>query len=243
MLKKYEFFNEDSSLFDKFFSFRMKEGLIISLDYDMFVDKLKKLLSNYEVSYNISNTDEFVKLYIDLKDINHKKLDKQLYELIHNAGYFTSRLIDTKIDEEIKSIIDSKNNEFVYYFQKRFDIPKNTPDRLFHATTKYYYDKVKRTGLTAKTQNMVSKDLERLYLTDSLSEAIDFCTQKRFFYKTKYKDIKKFNMNIDEWVILEIDLFSIPDIKLYEDPKMTNSYYTYDFIPFYSMKVNKEINF
>lgn len=243
MIYKFDFFNDNASYFDKFFNLSMKEGLIISVDYNMFINKLSNLLNKFNIEYNVSNTDEFVKLHINLKNTNHKTFDKQLQELKNNTGYFTSNLIDVKKDEKIKSILNSKNDTFLIYFQKRFDVPKETPQRLFHATTKQYYEKIKRTGLTTKTQKMISDDLERLYLTDNLVESIDFCTQKRFFYKNKYRNIEKFDMNIDEWVILEIDIFSIPDIKLYKDEKMNNSYYTYDFIPFYAIKVIKEINF
>jgi hypothetical protein len=222
----------------------MKEGLIISVEYDFFIDKLKKFLNNYNnIIFNIIQKDEYVELYINLKDNNHKIFDKKIYEIINTTGYFISNLIDIKNDIKIKNILNSKNDEFLIYFQKRFDIPKETKKRLFHSTTKQYYEKIKRTGLTTKTQKIISDDLERLYLTDNLTEAIDFCTQKRFFYKNKYRNIIKFDMNIDEWVILEIDIFSIPDIKLYKDEKMSNSYYTYDFIPFYAIKIEREINF
>ena len=50
-------------------------------------------------------------------------------------------------------------------------------------------------------------------------------------------------MDINKWVVLEIDITSIPDIKLYEDPKMFNSYYTYDFIPSYAIRIKQRINF
>lgn len=243
MRKFEEFFNEDASLFDKFFNWKMKEGLIISIDYDMFKDKLSDLLNKYDVVYTISNTNEFVKLNVNLKYTNHKIFSKKIQELLNIAGYFIANLIDIKIDDKIDSILDSKNSEFIYFFQKRFDVPQNTPERLFHATTIHYYEKIKRTGIEAKTQKMISNDIERVYLTDNLVEAMDFCTQKRFFYKKKNSKIELFNMNIDKWVILEIDIYSIPDIKLYKDEKMDNSYYTYDFIPFYAFKVVKEINF
>jgi hypothetical protein len=243
MIKKYKFFNEDSSLYDKFYSLSIKEGLIHSVDYDFFIEKLNNLLNQYDVEFNIQQKDEYVELYVNLKNIIHKDFDKKIQELLNNCGYFTSNLIDTQIDNKIKSILISKNDEFIYFFQKRFDVPKDTPKILLHSTTKYYYEKIKRTGLSPKSQKMISDDLDRLYLTDNLAEALDFCTQKRFFYKGKYKDMKLFDMNIDSWVVLEIDIYSIPDIKLYEDPKMSNSYYTYDFIPFYAIKVKKEIDF
>lgn len=243
MIKNFNFFNDDASYFDKFFNLSMKEGLIHSIDYNLFIEKLKNILNTQNINYNIKDTDEYVELHINLKDVNHKKFNNLLYSLLNNAGYFISKLIDIKQDKEIKSILISKNDEFLIYFQKRFDIPKKISGNLYHSTTKHYYEKIKRTGLSPKTQKMISNDLDRIYLTDNLAEALDFCTQKRFFYKKKYKDTPLFDMNINDWVVLEIDIFSIPDIKIYEDPKMENSYYTYDFIPFYAIKIKKELNF
>ncbi|MCK9417121.1 hypothetical protein M0Q97_10735 [Candidatus Dojkabacteria bacterium] len=243
MIKDFKFFNEDANCFDKFFHLTMKEGLIRSVEYDIFSEKLKNTLDNFECEYDIKTTDKYVKLIIDVQNINKKHFEKQLSDIVNNMGYFESKIIDFDNFNEIKSLSFSKNKKFLIFFQKRFDVPQNTPDRLYHATTKHYYEKIKKTGLTTKSQKMISNDLDRLYLTDNLAEALDFCTQKRFFYKQKYNKIKKFDMNIDDWVILEIDISSIPDIKLYKDEKMDNSYYTYDFIPWYAVKIFEEINF
>lgn len=202
MISNFNFFNNDASYFDKFFHLNMKEGLIVSVEYNFFIDRLKKLLDNYNnINFRITQKEEYIELYINLENINHKKIDKQLYEIIHNTGYFIYKLIDIKEDKEIKSILISKNDEFIFYFQKRFDIPKKISGNLYHSTTKYYYDKIKKTGLSPKTQKMISNDLDRVYLTDNLAESLDFCTQKRFFYNKKYKNIDLFNMNIDDWVI------------------------------------------
>jgi hypothetical protein len=243
LIIKYEFFNYKASFFDKLFYWKIKEGLIQSVDYDIFSDKLKKLIDNYNTDYNIEQKDEYITLLINLENIDHKHFNNRLTEFINNTGYFKSVIIDIKDSIKVESILNSKNDKFLFYFQKKFDIPQNTPERLYHATTSYYYEKIKRTGLTTKSQKMISDDLERIYLTDDLSTATEFCTQKRIFYKTKYKNVDLFNMNIDKWVVLEIDIYSIPDIKLYKDEKMSYSYYTYDFIPFYSIKLIKEIDF
>lgn len=242
-MKYLDFFDNNRSFYDNFFHLTMKEGLIYSLDYDIFINKLERLLEKYDIDSNIDKSEEYVKLYIKIEKPKHKLFNKTLINLINNCGYFVSKLIDINNENSIKSILESKNNEFLFFFQKRFDVPKNIKGKLYHSTTKYYYDKIKRTGLSPKTQKMISNDLDRIYLTSNLSESIDFCTQKRFFYKKKYLNNNLFNMDIYKWVILEIYIFSIPDIKLYEDPKMDNSYYTYDFIPFYSMKIKKNITF
>lgn len=243
MIKEFNFFNKDSSLYNNFFHLKMKEGLIYSLDYDIFNNKLENLLKKYNVKFNIKIANEYVSLYIKLEKLNHKNFNKLIIDLINNCGYFISKLIDINSGKNIKSILESENEEFLFFFQKRFDIPKDLKGNLYHSTTEHYYNKIKGTGLSPKTQKMISNDLDRIYLSDNLEESIDFCTQKRFFYKQKYRNNNLFNMDINKWVVLEIDIFSIPDIKLYVDPKMDNSYYTYDFIPFYSIKIIKKLNF
>lgn len=243
MIRCFNFFNDNANMFDRFFHLTMKEGLIRSVDYDFFSDKIKDLLLKYNCEYEIKTTEEYIGLIINTQNINKKQFEKQLTHFINNMGYFESNIIDIDAVNKIKSILDSKNHNFLIFFQKTFDIPKNTPDRLYHTTTKYYYDKIKKTGLTTKSQKMISDDLERIYFTDDLAEALDFCIQKRFFYKEKYRKIKNFNMDIDSWVVLEIDISSIPNIKLYRDEKMDNSYYTYDFVPWYSIKIKQEVNF
>jgi len=240
MLKKFKFFNKDTDDFHNLLHLTMKEGLIVSVDYDMFISKLKKLLNKYKYNYKIEHDDNVIKLVININD-NKKNFNKELTSLLNNTGYFISGIIDNQI--KIKSVLLSKNKKFEMFFNKRFDVPKNVSDILYHATTNHYYQKIKKSALSPKTQKMISNDLDRIYLTDNLAEALDFCTQKRFFIKNKYKNITLFNMDINNWVVLAIDIKSIPDIKLYIDPKMDHSYYTYDVIPSYAIRIEKEVNF
>lgn len=242
MIKKFNFFNDKDSLFNKLFSLKMKEGLIYSVDYNVFVQKINNFLKNYNCNYDIK-IDNFVELSININNIDRKKFNGELVELLNNLGYEKARVVDIDDDKIVKSILSSNNKNFLIFFQKRFDLINKEPKELYHSTTEYYYNKIKKKGLVTKSQNMVSDDLDRIYFTDKLAEALDFCTQKRFFYKNKYRNIDLFDMNIDKWVILEIDFKSIPDFKLRVDPKMNNSYYTYSYIPPYAIKIVKTLNF
>jgi len=239
MIKDFKFFNEDGTFFKNLLHLTMKEGLIHSVDYETFQNKLENLLKKHNLNYDLSLKTEYVKLLVDIK--NKKQFNDELTSLLNNTGYFKSTIIDEN-EHIIKSLL-SKGLTFIIFFNKRFDVPIDTPEYLFHATTKYYYQKIKKSGLSPKSQKMVSNDLDRIYLTNELSEALGFCTDKRFYIKNKYKNNDLFNMNIDEWVVLLIDIKSIPEIKLYKDTKMDNSYYTYNFIPSYAIKIKQEVNF
>jgi len=236
MIKEFKFFNENATPFRQFLHLKMKEGLIHSVGYVFFIDKLKALIKKYNLDHEIFQKEEYVKVSIDIKE---KFFINELISLENNTGYFKSAIIN-KDGNKIKKL---SKGVFTIFFNKRFDIPANSPDYLYHATSKHYYEKIKLTGLYPKTQKMISDDLERLYLTDNLAEALSFCTDKRFFIKDKYKKDILFDMNIDEWLILLIDIKSIQDFKLYKDTKMNNSYYTYDVIPAYAIRIEKEINF
>ena len=46
MIDKFEFFNNDNNYFQNLLHFSMKEELIMSVGYDIFVDKMEKLIKN-----------------------------------------------------------------------------------------------------------------------------------------------------------------------------------------------------
>lgn len=201
MVKRFKFFNDKDSLFNRLLSLKMKEGLIYSVEYDTFLKKLNNLLDNYNCSYTIK-IDNFVELSINIVD--RKKLNCELTELLNNLGYEKARVVDIDSGKIVKSILSSVNKNFLIFFQKRFDLIGKETKKLYHSTTEYYYNKIKKKGLVTKSQNMVSDDLDRIYLTDSLAEALDFCTQKRFFYKNKYRNIDLFDMDIDKPYAIKI---------------------------------------
>jgi hypothetical protein len=220
--------------------------------YDIFIEKLKKLLLKYieeDCFYLTNKNDEYIILSLVISEISKSvryKLSNELFSLLNSTGYFISQAVDemgNKID--LKTLTPSKGGDVFVYFNKKFDIPMNTPDILYHVTTKKIYDeKIKRIGIVPKTQKMVSEDLDRIYLTDDINKAHDFCVEKRHFIKKKYNNkAQKYNIDVDNWVILGVDIKSINKIKIYKDTKMDNSYYTFENIPVYSIRVEKYINF
>jgi hypothetical protein len=247
-MKEFEFFNKHTNTFNQFLNLTMKEGLINSVSYEVFIEKLTTILLKYTSNdyFFIDNkNDEYVYLNLILVGLNKKEkynLFKEIQSFLNNSGYFISQVVNDngfKIDMVNLEI----NNELHIFFNKRFDIPTNTPNILYHTTLKEYYDnKIKNIGLIPKTQKMVSDDLERLYFTDNLNDAEKFIDLKYITLRKKYKNISMFkNIDLKKWTILAIDVKSLGDIKIYKDTKMENSYYTYQTIPPYSIRIEKEI--
>jgi hypothetical protein len=251
MLKDFKHFNKEANFFNKFLNLSMKEGLILSVSYNMFIEKLKNLLLKYideEYFHITNNKEEYIILSLMIYNLNKKdryKLSNELFSLLNNNGYFISQAIDELGDKiDLKTLMPSKGDDIFIYFNKKFDVPMGTPDILYHVTTKTNYEeKIKSVGIVPKTQKMVSNDLDRVYLIDDINKAYDFCVEKRHFIKKKYGiKIQKYGINIDDWVILGVDMKAINKIKLYKDTKMDDSYYTFENIPPFSIRVEKEVN-
>lgn len=244
------YFNNDFNFFYHLMYLEMKEGLIHSVDYEKFKEKLNNLLLLYfEEDYfyiNIKN-DEYISLYFDKSSLSKNQifnLTKQITQLNNTLGYFISKSVDDNSFEINNLTLNGGNSEnIIFYFSKIFDIPENTPYIIYHLTLKEFYEKkIKNKGLNPKSQHMVSNDLDRLYLSSDINELYDFIAEKRNFLKNRYKKIKDiFKPDLDNWLILKIDLSSIPVFKLYKDTKMDNSYYTYESIPFHAIGIEKEI--
>jgi hypothetical protein len=249
MLKHLKYFNNDFDLFHHLTYLSMKEGLIYSANYDIFKEKLNNLMLLYldnDYFYIDIKEDKYISLYFDKSDLSKKNifnLTKKITNLNNTLGYFISLAVDENGFRINSLSLKGGNNNIIFYFNKIFDIPENTPMILYHLTLKDFYDKkIKLKGLIPKSQHMVSNDLDRLYLSSDVNDIYNFITEKRLFLKKKYKNIEEqYIPNLDNWVILKIDLSSLPIFKLYKDTKMNNSYYTYDTIPFHAIGIEKEI--
>jgi hypothetical protein len=250
MLNHLKYFNDDFDLFHHLTYLSMKEGLIYSATYDIFKEKLNNLMLSYlndEYIFIDIKNDEYISLYFDKSELSKKNifdLTKKITNLNNTLGYFISLAVDDNGFKIDSLSLKGGNNNIILYFNKIFDIPENTPLILYHLTLKdFYIKKIKLKGLIPKSQHMVSNDLDRLYLSSDINELCNFIPEKRIFLKKKYRNIGEQHIpNLDNWVILKIELSSLPFFKLYKDTKMNNSYYTYDTIPFHAIGIEKEIN-
>lgn len=115
-----------------------------------------------------------------------------------------------------------------FIFNKRFDFEdKGIKTKLYHLTNKKYLSKIKNKGLIPKSKKIIDNHPDRIYLFDSIDNLENF-----------YENIKHFNNNYES-IKLEINVKSLPKLKLYKDVKFPNydAYYTYDNIPPYSIKI------
>ncbi|MCK9415549.1 hypothetical protein M0Q97_02690 [Candidatus Dojkabacteria bacterium] len=241
-------FNEYFTPLEHFLNLSIKEGLTLSVSYVFFLDKLKNILLKYideEYFFIENHKDEYIylNLILDISKKNATVLSKEIISFLNNSGYFISQSINdfgSKIN--IQNLTQYKGKEIHIYFNKVFDVPEETPNIIYHATLfDLYENKIKKMGLIPKTQKMVSNDLERLYFINNISDAEYFIHLKYSTLKNKIKN-KQYNIDIKKWVILGIDIKSIGKFKLYKDTKMNNSYYTYDTISPYSIRIEKIID-
>ena len=199
----------------------VQEGLINSVSHTIFTEKLTNLLNKYNIIFNINKNSDSVKLDIQLK--KNKFLYDELQSLLNLCGYYISKWLDQN-NIENKSGIDIKsfmnNNKMIIFFNKKFDFEETgIKVYMYHVTETKYKDNILNFGLKPKSKRKIENHPDRIYLFDSIDDAIDF------------------SKNIKESVILKVDMRIINKIKLYSDPKYPNydAFYTYDNIPNFAL--------
>lgn len=213
--------NQYEKFIFKFKPFEINEGLIKTQSPGIFLTGFQRLM-RFNGSNAIADFDDDGRLYINCKNIN--KNDAQfILSLIGNYGYFVSEFIideiNKKFDEENFIEIYFHNKEeinIIFYIEAKFDITvKNIPQFLYHATLTEYVENILKKGLFPKTKNKISNHPPRIYLSNSIPNAIVFAR----FAKAKH---------FREMTLLEIDTSKIKqtllyngkliDFKLYNDP-------------------------
>jgi len=198
------------------------EGLITSYSYHKIKELIENKLNQYNLKYEIELTSNNIYLKLNLNDKN-KQLFNDLISILNVTGYYISNWNqDNSVLKSKKlTLIDFLNTKNVIelYLNKKYDFEDNSIKTiLYHVTTKEKYDKIKKIGLTPKTNNILENHSDRIYLFDNLDECYEYIKIKR---KTTTND----------YIILRIDLRLIDKIKLYLDPKyelFDGAYYTYD---------------
>ena len=211
----------------------LNEGLIMSVEYDVFIDKMNDIFRKYNVngSCDLYVGKDRIIIQINENDIyKRKSFFKHFTNLLNQTGYYVSNY---KIDNtfhigDVDSLIFINNINFILYLNKRFDSESGyIPEFLFHVTENKYLEKIMKRGIINRSKKYIENHPERIYLFDKLNDCYD------------YIDFK----NLSDFVILKIDVKTLRNIKLYDDPKYQptiKAHYTYDSISPYSIVIIKK---
>jgi len=207
----------------------LNEGLIMSVEYDIFINKMNDVLRKYDINglCDLYIGKDRVILRINENDIHKRKsFYEQFTNLLNQTGYYVSNYkIDNKIYNQDVDILTFINNiNFILYLNKRFDSETGyIPEFLFHVTESKYFEKIMKRGLINKSKKYIENHPERIYLFDNLDDCYDYIDFKELL----------------DFIIFKIDAKTLKNIKLYKDPKYQPTimaYYTYDNIPPYSIE-------
>jgi len=195
----------------------IKEGLIMSVSYTIFTEKMSDLLNKHNLKFSITKNPDAVKLELQVK--KDKKLYDEIYSLLNLTGYYISLWYDDNNDKHISGIDVSSymnNKNLIIYFNKKYDFEDNgIKIYMYHVTEWNHKGSILQKGIVLKSKKQIDNHPERIYLFDSLDDA------------------KSFSVNFIKPIIFRIDMRLVNKIKLYTDPKFPNidSFYTYDNIP------------
>lgn len=223
-------FNQFKNAFEERNKSLISEGLINSISYSLFIDKLKDILNKNNMNYlDMVKFDDGIKL-IDLKPFKNKIFYNDLISLLNLSGYYISNYKKDKNNIKydnigIKTYMNSNNLSIL--FNKKFDyLDFGIKIKLFHVTDEKFINKIKENGLIPKTNKMIDNHPHRIYLFDNIKD-LDFFIEQKIKYDKTFEPKK-----------LVINVKSLPKLKLYKDPKYPNVdvYYTYDNIPSYCIE-------
>ena len=211
----------------------LKEGLIISVDYNVLITRMNNTLRKCNVNgfCDLYVGKDRVILQIDENDINKRKHFFDIFSnLLNQTGYYVSNY---KVNNELKIgnvdvLTFIENSILIIYLNKKFDSESgHVPEFLFHVTENKFLEKIMKQGIINKSKKFIENHPERIYLFDDLDDCYDY---------VEFKELTDFS-------ILKIDSKTLKCIKLYHDPKYQPSitaYYTYDNIPPYTIEILKK---
>ena len=170
------FINSKSDI--KYIQDILSEGLIISVDYELFYSKIEDYLFNNKIEFEIKyeyldNFNKPIKTFIKDKQITsiHLKVDKininqykNLLKLINMLGYYiSSYYIDNLIHKGNLNINNFKNS-FYLIINKKFDYDFTEKiDFLYYITSIKNLEKIKKIGLIPKNKNNIDNYTDKIY--------------------------------------------------------------------------------
>lgn len=235
------------------------EGLIRTASLDFTIVLLKRWFKMYGMSdrhgvnlryMSISKTqDDTLNVYI-LPFINKKEIIKNFLTYINTLGYFISTIVSKKTsdknfisekftEDKLYSFMNQYNDlDYIYVsLEAKFDIEvdsKDFPDKLYHITRQEVIPKIKRRGLSPRTESKISTHPEKIYFGIEYERIINLVN--------KFKDQAKLRgKNDQKFAVLEIETKSVPHLRLFEDPNYKGyGYYGLVNVPPNAIKIVKE---
>lgn len=127
--------------------------------------------------------------------------------------------------DEVKGIVQKSFYEFIIIlFERNYDERIKT-QFLYHATPIERWVKIKKLGLSVRSQSKKGYHPDRVYFATSLESAETI--SEMLFDTEKNKDSLT-----GQYVIMKIEVQSLPkEIKFYKDPNFKSGVYTYSNIP------------
>ena len=217
------------------------------------VKTIESELTNMLGSSKIKDGDrvEFVRIgqFNSSFDIVVDQLDQKTLNIINKfmseKGWFPTNISLSGMkgriySDHVNDYIGEEDVQIGYEadFAKEVGIPKT---KAFHVTPDIFMDKIKVTGLTAKSESKLSNHPERIYM---------FLSQDKNAPKDMVQTIwnslsKERQKEIKDYYVLEIDLTKLPNQKLYHDPQTMITFeaiYTNQPIPKSAIKVIDKIS-
>ena len=217
------------------------------------VKTIQSELTNLLGSSNIKNGNrvEFVRIgpFNSSFDIVVDRLDQNtlnyLNKFMSEKGWFPTNISLSGMKGRIYS---NHVNEYMgeddvqIGYESNFAKEVNTTQtKAFHVTPDIFIDKIKKTGLTLKSESKLSNHPDRIYLFLNQDED----GSKNMVWAIWNSLSKERQNQIKDYYVLEIDLTKLPNHKFYHDPQSMGTYeaiYTNQAIPRSAIKVIDKIN-
>jgi len=198
--------------------------------YDFAIIKNKN--NTFSIKLNNFNRIFNVKTYLDY--LNSLIINRHgWFPSIMNVNYLSGEERKFPYDEDflIKNV-QYLNSVEISYEAKYNSKMDNFPDIMYHLTIQEYEESILKNGLIPKSKSKLSKHLDRIYLTSSLSDSQNLINKMKLLYSIKITPKNKINF---KWVIFEVNLNGL-NINVYKDP-MSDGYYVVDNIPKENIKI------
>jgi hypothetical protein len=176
-------------------------------------------------------TNNLIVVFINKKDFS--RFD-HLITLMNNLGWFPSNYMNdgTKFSQYAFDVYSKNKKQIQILFAAKFDIEEDQiPDEMYHLTLTRKIDKIKKYGLTPKTNEKNASHPERIYLLKYEEHAYQLASQ--------FAGIE--GHDEDDYTLLTINtslLKKETTFRLFRDPMFTDEdtgicsgYYTLNNIP------------